>query len=328
MFEKKQQQNKISELIFKELIKRGYSLEGNTKVWNIADSKLWYLTPSQAQGFLDLEGSEDYQKDVILKEMNLIKKNIDQILKKTGKDPLNIIDLGCGDGKKAIIFINQLKDKVKLRYCPVDISCYMVEKAVKNLKEHLKRQEDIVQFQWNISDFDNLENVTASLRQSCNLQGDCFKKNVLLLLGNTLGNFEINELLYEISSSMEKGDFLLIGNGLNNGDIDGILRSYNQKKIDDWLIKMLTQVGLRKEDLKYSVRFKNSRIEEYYTILRDIQISFLGRKIQFNKGDQIIAAVSYQYDKNLILKFIKMYFKDVKIFSTSDDSYAIILCKK
>ena len=36
---------KINDLIFKELIKRGYSLEGNTRIWNIADSKLWYLTP-------------------------------------------------------------------------------------------------------------------------------------------------------------------------------------------------------------------------------------------------------------------------------------------
>ena len=30
---------KINDLIIKELIKRGYSLEGNTRIWNIADSK-------------------------------------------------------------------------------------------------------------------------------------------------------------------------------------------------------------------------------------------------------------------------------------------------
>jgi len=37
--------SKINDLIFKELLKRGYSLEGNTRIWNLADSKLWYLTP-------------------------------------------------------------------------------------------------------------------------------------------------------------------------------------------------------------------------------------------------------------------------------------------
>ena len=46
---------KINDLIFRELIKRGYSLEGNTRIWNIADSKLWYLTPEQAKAYLDLE---------------------------------------------------------------------------------------------------------------------------------------------------------------------------------------------------------------------------------------------------------------------------------
>ena len=48
---------KINDLIFRELIKRGYSLEGNTRIWNIADSKLWYLTPEQAQSYLDAENS-------------------------------------------------------------------------------------------------------------------------------------------------------------------------------------------------------------------------------------------------------------------------------
>ena len=58
IFTKKPAQ-KINDLIFKELIKRGYSLEGNTRVWNIADSKLWYLTPEQAQGYLDLDSDKD-----------------------------------------------------------------------------------------------------------------------------------------------------------------------------------------------------------------------------------------------------------------------------
>lgn len=65
----KERNGQINDLIFKELIKRGYSLEGNTRVWNIADSKLWYLTDEQAQGFLDLEKSEDYQKKIIQNEI-------------------------------------------------------------------------------------------------------------------------------------------------------------------------------------------------------------------------------------------------------------------
>ena len=63
---------KINDLIFKELLKRGYRLEGKTRVWNVADSKLWYITPKQAQGFLDLEKNKNYKRDIIDKEVSLI----------------------------------------------------------------------------------------------------------------------------------------------------------------------------------------------------------------------------------------------------------------
>lgn len=310
----------VNDLIFKELIKRGYSLDGRTRVWNIADSKLWYLTPEQAQAFLDLEESKDYQKDVIQKEIDLINKNIEEILNKVNKKPVNIIDLGCGDGKKAALFVRNLKGRVKLRYCPVDISDYMIEKALEKLKK--LNAGEVVEFQYNISDFENLENISNMLRS-----GE-FKRNFLLLLGNTLGNFEINELLYEIRSSMKDEDMLLIGNGLDNRNSTAILKAYDNKFLDNLLVKVLLQIGFKKGDLEYSARFKNSRIEMYYIIKKDVKISFLDKNIYFNKGDQVVVALSYKYGKHDFRSFMKMYFDDVKVYTSLDDSYALALCKK
>ena len=310
----------INDLIFKELIKRGYSLEGNTRVFNIADSKLWYLTPEQAQAFLDLEQSKDYQKDVIQKEIDLIKNNINEVIGSITDKPINLVDLGCGDGKKAVIFIGHLKDTARLRYCPIDISSYMVEKAIERVsKLNIK---EVVKFQWNISDFENLENITPLLRS-----GE-YKDNFILLLGNTLGNFEIHELLYGIRSSMKDNDILLIGNGLDTRDSGEILKAYNNPHLDNMLVKTLTQVGLKREDVKYGARFRNSRVEMYYTLLRDMDISFLGRTVNFSKGDQIIVAVSYKYRKEDFMSFMKMYFSKVDLFVSKDGSYALALCKK
>jgi len=316
----KESSSKINDLIFKELLKRGYSLEGNTRIWNLADSKLWYITPNQAQAFLDLEQSKDYQKDVIQKEIDLIEKNIDEITSEIKDKPTNIIDLGCGDGKKAVIFLSYLKDNNKIRYCTIDISSYMVEKAIEKMsKTNIK---EIIKLQWNISDFENLENVTPLLRS-----GE-YKDNLILLLGNTLGNFEIHELLYEIRSAMKDGDILLIGNGLDNRHPEDIITAYKNPQIDNWLVKILTQIGLKKEDLSYGVRFRNSRIEEYYSINKDIEINFLSRTVRFNKGDQIITAVSYKYDKDDFMTYLKMYFSHVRLFVSKDNSYALALCKK
>ena len=326
--ETKQSKQIINDLIFRELIKRGYSLEGNTRVWNIADSKLWYLTPEQAQGYLDLERDKGYQKNVIGNEIDLIKTNIDSITSFIDSGSVNIIDLGCGDGKKAVIFLTKLKEKLKekniqdtkIRYCPIDISNYMVEKALTKVRE--ADIEEIVTFQWNISDFENIENVASLLRHGN------YKRNLFLLLGNTLGNFEINELLYEIRSAMKDGDILVVGNGLDNRSSEAILKTYNNKQIDNWLIKILTQIGIKREDVKYGARFKNLRIEEYYVFLKDVQIDFLGKKLLFNKDDQIITAVSYKYEADEFKSFLKMYFSESNIFISKDKSYALAVCKK
>ena len=196
--ENEDKKHKINDLIFKELIKRGYSLDGRTRIWNIADSKLWYLTSEQAQSFLDLEKSKAYNEEIIQKEMALIRKNMPEILGRLGTGPLNIIDLGCGDGKKAVLFIEALRKGSKLRYCPIDISSYMVERAISRVsKEDI---DEIIKFQWNISDFENIENVANLLRYKD------FQKNFFLLLGNTLGNFEINELIYGAIDSKKSSE--------------------------------------------------------------------------------------------------------------------------
>ena len=130
---------KINDLIFKELLKRGYKLEGETRVWDVADSKLWYLTPKQAQGFLDLSKTEGYKKTIIEKEVSLIKRRMKDFIHTLPKTSCNIIDLGCGDGQKASLFIHELAKHMKIRYCPIDISSYMVSKAAKTTSMGLVR---------------------------------------------------------------------------------------------------------------------------------------------------------------------------------------------
>jgi len=310
----------INDLIFKELIKRGYALEGNTRIWNIADSKLWYLRPDQAQGYLDLENSKDYKTNVTKKEISLINEQMQTITSKVSGEYINIVDLGCGDGKKAVLFIDKLKGKVKIRYCPIDISDYMVNKALSKIRK--TDVEEIIKFQWNISDFENIENVSNLLRY-----GD-FKKNFFLLLGNTLGNFEINELLYEIRSSMKGDDYLLIGNGLDNRKHEEILKAYDNKIFHDFMYGVVSQLGIEKKQIKCGARFANSRVETYVTILEDIKVKFLDKEIIFNKGDQIIIIVSYKYSKKDLLTFLNLYFDEVEVSTTKDEAYALALCKK
>ena len=314
---------KVNGLLFKELVKRGYSLEGNTRVWNVVDSKLWYLTPEQSQDYLDLENSNEYLKVTNQKQgKELVLENSEKILEKIGKEPANVVDLGCGDGKKAANIVMSFKGRLKLRYCPIDISSYMVQKAFETFSK-LKITEEMVQFQYNISDFENLENITPLLSQ-----GE-FKRNIFLLLGNTLGNFEVHELLYEIRNAMRERDILLVDTEVAGKNVQEKAQSHlKNDKVNKFLMHIPLYLGLEKEDVEYGARFKNSRIELYYTIKNDKTIVFQDKKVQFNIGDQITVAVAYKHKKEDLLSVFKMYFSDVSIFCSKDNTQCLFLCKK
>jgi uncharacterized SAM-dependent methyltransferase len=321
---KKQKENQgVNDLIFKELVKRGYSLNGHTRIWNIADSKLWYLTTAQAQAYLDLVSTEYYKKTVGPKELTLLGEQIPEVVKKLGKTPLNLIDLGCGDGKKAALFLKEMKkSNIKVRYCPIDISSHMVKQAVSEI-EKLENTE-IINVQWNISDFENLQNVVPLLKTNE------YKTNFFLLLGNTFGNFETHELLYSVRNSMKDGDVLLIGNGLNNHKMEeDILKSCRENPLrNEFFSLILRLIGFKKNQIEYNVEFRNNRLETVYTILENITVAFQDKKIEFYKGDQVIVGFAYHYEKEEFISYLKMYFGEVSIYTLKDGSYALALCKK
>jgi uncharacterized SAM-dependent methyltransferase len=318
--------SQINDLIFKELIKRGYSLEGNTRVWNIADSKLWYLTPEQAQGYLDLENDTSYQKQTGQPQAeDLIESNMKEIVEEVGNEPINIVDLGCGDGSKAIKIIELLRminQNIKIRYCPIDISGYMVQKAIETVLSK-KNVNEIIEFQYNISDFENLENVTPLLNT-----GE-YKKNVFLLLGNTLGNFDIHELLYEIRNAMKLDDIFLVDTAVDDNKQEERAAAYRKnKRFNDFLVNVPLQLGLDKDEVEWGTRWRSQRIEYYYTVLKQKIIRFQEKEIAFNKGDQIIIAYSYKHKKDNLLTYFNMHFKQVSLNISKDKSKALVICKK
>ena len=314
------QADKINDLIFKELLKRGYMLEGKTRIWDLADSKLWYLSTDQAKGFLNLEKDENYRREIVEKEVKLIKDNLIKIIKILPSKNYNLVDLGCGNGQKASLFIESLRKYIKLRYYPIDISSYMVRKAAETIRR--LNVGEVLEFRWNISDFENLENITPLFRDSV------YHNHLMLLLGNTIGNFDKEDILHGIKNSMDKGDVLLIGNGLSSKFKHNWLEDYKTKKVNDWLIKIPLSLGLKREEVEYSARFVNSRVEELYIIKKDKKIKHLGREVDFKKGDIIIAAISYKYGKADFEKILNKFFSYVKLYLDKEETYALAICKK
>ena len=114
----------------KELIKWGYSVKDGTRVWDISSSKLWYLTPELAKGYLKLLEFEPFKKNVFDVEVELLKQNMGKIVEESGKKEFNMIDLDCSDGYRSEIVAKSIPSDVKARYCLVDSGSFFLASSL------------------------------------------------------------------------------------------------------------------------------------------------------------------------------------------------------
>jgi len=312
----------VKDLIFKEFVKNGYAKTDGNKSWDIAQRKFLYLTEEQAKSFLGLRKFEVYRKQIIDREINLIRENASKIAEDIGNEPFNLVDIYCGDGTKACELIKSLGKEVKIRYCPVNVNEYMVNLASENIKK--AGFENVVEVHPIISDGDPI-----TLR---NLEKDIktkeFDRNVVLLLGTVLASYEINDYLFEISRNMKKNDYLLIGNGIRTGERLVEIEKYKHKLLGNWFVHLVKELGLEEDEVEYDAKFGNSRIEMFYRLKVDKTIEHNGKKVELKKGDEILTTVLYKYFEEEFDKFCKMYFSDVFLATDEDKGYALVLCKK
>lgn len=310
----------INETIFKELIKQGYSKRNGARVWDLSDSKLWFLTPELVAGFLALEKFEPYKKNVIEPEIYLLKKYASSVLQKKSKNAFNIVDLGCGNGMKAEIFIKNLPSNVRTRYCAVDNSPIFLEQATSRIKS--LKSKKVTNVQKFMSSFDEIDDVIAMLRNNE------YSQNICLLLGSTLSNFEINDLLYKISKALFSGDCLVIGNGVRKGRRFVQLKKYKSPFFNNWFIHLVKGLGFSESEVEYDARFANGRVEGFYRILVEKDVDFNGKKVKFKKDDEILVATQYKYYLRELKKFCEMYFRNVELIKSQDEEYVLIICEK
>ncbi len=310
----------VKGIFFKELIRRGYTYRGRTKVWDISSSKLWYLTPELAKGYLNLKNYPPFRQRVIDDEIELIRKNAQSILKKFNSKKFNLIDLGCGDGAKAAAFIRQAPKNVNLRYCPVDISPYLLKMAAGKIKS-LKFQQ-VENIKPTLVDFTKKDHTFSMLRSTE------YQKNLVLLLGETISHYEIHELIFKLSRDLLPGEVILIGNGIRTGKRFEHLEKYRSSLFNEWFINIMRAIGFSDSEVGVNVRFTNERLEGFYHILVDKTIQYGNKRINFHKGDEIVVGAQNKFFEKELKKCCKMYFSEVKLYKNPQREYCLVVCRR
>ncbi|MFW5930963.1 MAG: L-histidine N(alpha)-methyltransferase [Desulfosalsimonas sp.] len=153
-------------------------------------------------------------------ETEILESHGASIAEKAGPGPLNLVELGAGDGSKTRILVKSLIDAgTSFTYVPIDIS----RAAVSRCEEHMCRDLPDLKISGMVSDY------FEGLKW---LSGQNHAGNAALFLGSTIGNFPPNarrNFLDKLRRSLNPGDMVLIGVDLVK-DTDVMVRAYNDTR--------------------------------------------------------------------------------------------------
>jgi hypothetical protein len=203
-------------------------------------------------------------------------------------DKIDVISLGPGDGAKDTLMLQALSehfDASDLHYYPFDVNPSMISRAMKTVAEIDRLQQ--IQVKAILADFD-------SLPQFSEIYEYRSAPNLLMLLGNTLGNLS-NErtFLEEIhQSAMFEGDLLLVDVRRGGGQDSAYLRSKAHKEFDFGPLEML-RVPYDPDKLRYVAAEKGiSTVPNTDTILATYEaMTYEGKEYRDVKLGQI-----HEYD--------------------------------
>lgn len=309
------------EILVNELVKNGYSQEGDSKEWSIAKRYFRYINPEMAEAFMKLREHPRAKATIIDSEIKLLKENISDLLKETKDEKFNLIDISCIDGMKAKEILKALPKDMKIRYCPVSVNEHFVNLSLENVKK--EKFQNVADYSPQVTkDFEDLDEVGAALRNNN------YQRNVYLFLGSIISNFEINHYLFKLSQSMLPGDIMIMGNGIRTGPRLANLETYQDKVFNDWLIHLMRTLGFKDEEVEYHARFAHNRLEGCYKIKADKTFDYEKRKIKLKKGDNVIVTFQYKFFEQELKDFCNLYFDEVKLIKDPVNEYVLVACKR
>ena len=173
-----------------------YDAEGDQLFQQIMSMPEYYLTNSEAEIF-------QFQKDKMLDDF--------------GKGPINVIELGAGDGSKTKILLEHfLHKKLPFKYLPIDISANILNELQQNLNSEFPQ----IEVQPLAGEYLEMLKTVPEI-----IQG----KKLILFLGANIGNMPMTkalDFLKRINMTLNSGDLLLIGFDLKKNP-QTILDAYN-----------------------------------------------------------------------------------------------------
>jgi dimethylhistidine N-methyltransferase len=220
-----------------------------------------------------------------------------EIIQFAGNQPLNLVELGAGDGRKTKILIRQLQaEKLPFQYVPIDIS----ESTVVGLIDNMIGDFPSMQIQGIVSEYFKGIHWLSKLAP---------KLNMVLFLGSNIGNFHRSEartFLRTLWNTLFDGDFVLIGFDLKKSipimtlaynDRQGVTRDFNLNLLHRINKELGGSFDLDKFEFYSTYDVFTGAMESYLVSLekQSVHIEAVGQSFDFEPYEPIHTEYSYKY---------------------------------
>jgi L-histidine Nalpha-methyltransferase len=261
--------------------------------------------------FYDAEGSRLFQQITDLPEyyptqceFEIFRNHKEDIVEILRSESFNLVELGPGDARKTRVLLQHFLDqKLDFHYVPIDIS----EPALQNLVRSMELEFPALRVHGLVSEYFNALNWLKNLDH---------RKNVVLFLGSSIGNFNRDSsrvFLHSLWNSLNPNDYALIGFDLKK-DIELLLRAYNDSKgvTREFNLNLLRRVNRELGGSFDMERFRHyasynvfsGAMESYLVSLekQTVMIQEIGQSFSFDPWEPIHTEYSYKYLESDIAK--------------------------
>jgi len=296
-------------------------------------SKYLYFNDEITNSYLKMIMSSSYSLLNDSHKLFLLYSNsiIEQVL--TVQKPVRIICLGAGNAKKETAFIDKIVKNIN--YKPevwlIDISSEMLRIGYENIMNTLEERINAIDLSIMQMDFHDLDNCETSFSEKC---------NVILLLGNTLGNFD-DSFLHLLYSYINIGDFVVIDNQLKQYgklsmlDENALLKIYDNEIYSSYMYSVLKQFDIVRTDgyihtyISYESKYENSDcavVNKDFIFTKDKQLSLGSNMFYAKNGFGLNLLVSKKYTLGCLRLMVSQHFDVINTFA--ENQYALITAQK
>ncbi len=256
-------------------------------------------------------------------EVKLLSDLIPGLLKdKRYSSGANVIDIGPGDGGKALEIINLWPFK-KVHYLAIDISRSVIEVA----RKQLRSPKVIFEHQEVDLELEDFKIAAKKIEVKSN------KPSVFFLLGQTIGNPpDIVQFLSNVRRSMSSDSILVVGLDLYRKEkVPELIREYSNPAYLDMDLWLLREIGLNQGVNGHVVidfDYTNRDIRGTFVLDRDIEISNGADTVLLRRGQRISFFRSHRFSENDISEIFKNSNLNVSGLKIDPETnYALVIAK-